>query len=290
MQKKSRFLCLHGYGQNSTAFSFVLRPIQKALKDSCEFIFLNGTNQLTNENENQLTNENQNQLTNENQNQLTNENENQLTNENENEKRNRNQIGYSWWIGKNDTNDINRMKNLIMQEYQEIRGYKSRNPKYSQIIQKNEKIDKNKDPSFLNKNIKGVENSLEYIHDFYNKKGPFYGIIGFSQGAAMSTIFTMKYNRSLDFKLMILSGNFILNSIRNSDLMKLTQKNNILFPSLHIIGKKDLVVPPKIQLRAAEIFQNKSIFYHDGGHLLPRDQNFIDYVVNFIKMNIRKKI
>lgn len=93
------------------------------------------------------------------------------------------------------------------------------------------------------------------------------GIIGFSQGAYISSIITPY----LKPKFIICIAGMDYNII-----------NKIIdIPSFHIIGKNDPLFYRSIDL--TKKFKNPYIVYHEGGHHFPKDVQIYTKLNNFIK-------
>jgi len=95
------------------------------------------------------------------------------------------------------------------------------------------------------------------------------GIIGFSQGAYISSIISPHIKPKF---IVCIAG--VDYNIDNND-------NIIDIPSFHIIGKNDLFFCKSINL--TNKFKNPNIVYHQGEHHFPKDVNIYNDVNTFIK-------
>lgn len=107
-----------------------------------------------------------------------------------------------------------------------------------------------------------------------NKGGIAYdGILGFSQGAAMTAIMASLANqKEVDLKLVIMIGGFTPRADALQPLFSPAHK--ICIPSLHVMGKDDTIVEMSRSLALAEIFLNPVIVEHPGKHFIPISSPF----------------
>ncbi|RWS29314.1 hypothetical protein B4U80_10384, partial [Leptotrombidium deliense] len=114
----------------------------------------------------------------------------------------------------------------------------------------------------------GFDESLKVIDEACAMQGPFDGILGFSQGAAMvALICTMIRDGTFrhSFKFAVFFAAFeSLNSHHESLYSK---KINI--PSLHVIGETDKVIVKERSVKLSECFECPSLLFHKGGHCVP---------------------
>jgi predicted esterase len=105
-------------------------------------------------------------------------------------------------------------------------------------------------------------------------QGPFDGIFGFSQGAAMASLLcAMLENRNAipglipsdfahnAFQFSIICAGFVSRATAHRPLFE----NIIQTPSLHIIGELDTLVAPERMTALADRFHKPEIFRHTGG-------------------------
>lgn len=119
----------------------------------------------------------------------------------------------------------------------------------------------------------GIEDSISFIIDYMNKHGPFDGILGFSQGAGMTTRIARLFMESKsssgnnklfihDIKCVILIGGVSLSEIGSDDSV-------VQLPSLHIMGQADFLLPQSKELEAQFDSTLKSSMLHEEGHNIP---------------------
>ncbi|WFD36429.1 dihydrofolate reductase [Malassezia cuniculi] len=142
-------------------------------------------------------------------------------------------------------------------------------------------------------NYVGWNESVAELREYFAAHGPFDGILGFSQGASVSSTVAATFEQpgvapetsvplqSAPLKFAIIVSGFVP---REPNLSKLFDKP-IELPSLHVIGREDAIVEPKSSEKLAKCFANARVEFHDGGHFLPTPapwRNFVrDYIASF---------
>lgn len=136
------------------------------------------------------------------------------------------------------------------------------------------------------KEYRGWRDSVAYIQEFMESEGPFHGILGFSQGAAMAAVVAASAPKTakceLSFGIMI--GGF---PPRDPDLQALIKESPALrqIQSLHVIGEADEVVKPGYSRMLAQAFHSPSFLLHPGGHYIPTSQSHCERFIEFILQN-----
>ncbi|KAJ0976430.1 hypothetical protein J5N97_018395 [Dioscorea zingiberensis] len=139
------------------------------------------------------------------------------------------------------------------------------------------------DPLQYQQQTDGFEESYSYIRQVLSQSGPFDGILGFSQGAAMAALLCEKQQRSHslhDFRFAILCSGF------SAFPYKMINRS-IKCPSLHIYGHKqgqDRQIAPHVSSELADLFDQECsmVIEHDYGHIIPTQQPYIDQVKEFL--------
>ncbi|TPX32111.1 hypothetical protein SmJEL517_g04696 [Synchytrium microbalum] len=109
----------------------------------------------------------------------------------------------------------------------------------------------------------GFDKSLGLIKQTWDTKGPFVGILGFSQGSTMAAVAS---NAGLSgCKFVICFSGY---RPRDPAVVKYVDDVNGM-PSMHVIGRADSVVSNERTLELAKCFENAKVLYHDSGHLVP---------------------
>ena len=128
------------------------------------------------------------------------------------------------------------------------------------------------------------EKTLDYLDELFATKGPFDGVWGFSQGATVASILSRIAEQNdtcllepangrtnIKFKFVIIAATY--KSPNEPELFRFfdTEKK-LSMPSLHIIGKNDLIVSSDKSLKfAEEHFSQPEIYLHEFGHFIPRN-------------------
>lgn len=130
----------------------------------------------------------------------------------------------------------------------------------------------------------GFDVSLSYLKKVFSQEGPFDGILGFSQGAAMAATVCAQWERlkgEIDFRFVILCSGFALQSAK-------FEHEPINCPSLHIygsdLGKDRQIVNQASRDLALKFEQGCSlIIEHDCGHIIPTRSPYIDEIKGFLQ-------
>lgn len=130
----------------------------------------------------------------------------------------------------------------------------------------------------------GFNVSLAYLKKVFSEKGPFDGILGFSQGAAMAALLcaqVAKLKGEIDFRFVILCSGFAL------PLADFEQQL-VNFPSLHIFGSdpgKDRQITSHTSRYLASRFEDgcSVIIEHEFGHIIPTRPPYIDDIKDFLR-------
>ncbi|XP_009592621.1 rhodanese-like domain-containing protein 6 isoform X1 [Nicotiana tomentosiformis] len=140
------------------------------------------------------------------------------------------------------------------------------------------------DPLQYQKQTEGFDKSIAYLKALYSKAGPFDGILGFSQGAAMAALVCLHQQKligEMEFRFAILCSGFAVN-------MNNCQQGSINVPSLHIFGSdkgKDRQIANEASRHLASVFENgcSVVIEHDFGHIIPTRPPYIDQIKDFLK-------
>ncbi|ORX94480.1 hypothetical protein K493DRAFT_315464, partial [Basidiobolus meristosporus CBS 931.73] len=111
----------------------------------------------------------------------------------------------------------------------------------------------------------GYENSLELVRDTLQTKGPFHGILGFSQGACFTSLLIKDIQKNpltnADLRYVITCGGF---KSRCPDLV--TEPASLKIPSLHLLGQRDKIMRHERSQLLADCFVEPKVVMHPGGH------------------------
>lgn len=158
----------------------------------------------------------------------------------------------------------------------------------------------------------GFDSALSYVVDHIREHGPYDGILGFSQGAAMSAVISNYIEQLLPghgpFKVAVLFSPFAFTCPKNADddmgrlntdiedlatfsaLVKLFPGYEKYFTlsssntkTVLIYGSEDAVVPPIRSEYLGSLCANVELVKHDGGHYVPNKKLFLNPIVESIK-------
>ncbi|CAN8294674.1 unnamed protein product [Cochlearia groenlandica] len=145
------------------------------------------------------------------------------------------------------------------------------------------------DPLQYQNQTEGFEKSLTYLKNVFAEKGPFDGILGFSQGAAMAAAVCGKQELlggEIDFRFCVLCSGFTPGA-----LLEKKEQGSIKCPSLHIFGSqpgKDRQIVTQASSDLAGLFDDgcATIIEHDFGHIIPTKSPYIDEIKAFLEQFI----
>mmetsp|Transcript_24456 Transcript_24456/g.39433 ORF Transcript_24456/g.39433 Transcript_24456/m.39433 type:complete len:154 (-) Transcript_24456:208-669(-) len=142
--------------------------------------------------------------------------------------------------------------------------------------------DRNSRPSVAVSYV-GVEASMRKLETYIAEKGPFDGILGFSQGGAAAAVLCAQNPHS--FKFAVIISGFVP---RDEALLKcLEEARQPLalsgLQSLHVWGTKDTLVDNKRSRELLDYFgEAAKHFEHTGGHFVPSGGEFRRHLLRFI--------
>jgi len=124
----------------------------------------------------------------------------------------------------------------------------------------------------------GWARTRDWLVRLFAEQGPFDGVFGFSQGAALTGLLTglraprgaTTPERPLAFDFAVLVGGFP--SIDPAHAQLYGTAEGTTTPTLHIVGRADLVVPAAISRDLAAKFAHPVVLEHGGGHVVPGAQ------------------
>ncbi|KAG8464790.1 hypothetical protein KFE25_010158 [Diacronema lutheri] len=131
----------------------------------------------------------------------------------------------------------------------------------------------------------GWEETLDFLRDVDRARGPFEGLLGFSQGAAVASslaahLTSPSAKPSVSFRFAILAGGF---AYRGQGAGALFRHKPLRMPSLHLYGERDKLVKPTSSEELARLFDSPTVHIHPGGHSFPQTQPSLDIVAEFLR-------
>ena len=145
------------------------------------------------------------------------------------------------------------------------------------------------------KHYQGWARTRESIMDTFRKQGPFDGVFGFSQGAALTSILVglrapngrATPDKPLCFDFAMMVGGFPVADPELSNLYD--DASSYQLPTLHLLGRSDGVVPFAASQNLANKFPNPQIVGHDGGHVVAATQPVRKAVRQFLDTMLNNK-
>ena len=128
--------------------------------------------------------------------------------------------------------------------------------------------------------LRGWERTREWAIELFSSQH-FDGIFGFSQGAALAGMLAAvreAESAPLPFDLAIMVGGFTSTLPQHAHLFE----GKLSIPSLHIMGRRDSVVPMRDSLLLAQRFSDPIVIEHGGGHVIPGDMAIAARIAAFV--------
>ncbi|XP_051765310.1 esterase OVCA2 [Ctenopharyngodon idella] len=130
----------------------------------------------------------------------------------------------------------------------------------------------------------GLEESIEAVKTAVKDLGPFDGILGFSQGAALVAMLCalqeQKLQPDFNFRFAILVAGF---RSACSQHQRFYKGPVITIPSLHVFGQDDRVIPEEMSRDLLPAFDGAQILFHPGGHFVPAASSHRQTYQDFLK-------
>ncbi len=145
------------------------------------------------------------------------------------------------------------------------------------------------------RHYKGWARTRDAVVACFEAQGPFYGILGFSQGAALTGLLVglrttggrATAERPLRFDFAIVVSGFPSN---DPELARLYERRDAYdLPSLHIVGRSDGIVPIEDSRALAAHFASPIIAEHAGGHIVASDRSVTNRARAFLEERLRRR-
>lgn len=142
----------------------------------------------------------------------------------------------------------------------------------------------------------GWDRTRAAIVSAFEREGPFDGILGFSQGAALAGLLVglrapdgepTTPEQPLTFDFATLVSGFVSNDPAHAALYARTA--SYALPSLHLIGRSDGVVPAPDSRELAARFGKATVLEHPGGHVIASDASTRAGVGAFLDAMLRRR-
>tara|TARA_B100001769_G_C22027467_1_gene552131 strand:- start:35 stop:826 length:792 start_codon:yes stop_codon:yes gene_type:complete len=124
--------------------------------------------------------------------------------------------------------------------------------------------------------------SFTVLDDIVRNQGDFEafdGIIGYSQGSAMSYVYT---SANPNYFRFIVTFCGYLPTTHDGLMNCITSSSPLSIPSLFYYGTNDAIITGDMTRAAAAIFNNHTVVYDNGGHSPPTSGHAFNEVVSFI--------
>lgn len=136
-----------------------------------------------------------------------------------------------------------------------------------------------------------LSTALEYILSIVEEEGPFDGIIGFSQGAALASTLLAHYStqrpfdpRANPFKFAIfICGSRPFNDEGTRLLQFATDGQIIRIPTVHVIGARDQWYQESLELFKLCDAKTAKLYDHGQGHILPANRKVTMAIADLIR-------
>jgi predicted esterase len=141
----------------------------------------------------------------------------------------------------------------------------------------------------------GWSHTCKWVDSLFEREGPFDGVFGFSQGAALAALLvglrshdgTTTTHKPLAFDFVIMVGAFVANDPELARLYDSQESYDL--PSIHIIGRSDFVVPSEYSRKVAAKFKNPLVLEHNGGHVIAGTPLIRKRVASFLEERMRRR-
>ncbi|KAH1179080.1 esterase OVCA2 isoform X1 [Mauremys mutica] len=132
----------------------------------------------------------------------------------------------------------------------------------------------------------GLEAALEAVARAFAEQGPFDGLLGFSQGAALAALVCARQQRGdtrFPCRFAILIAGFRSRAAAHSSYYR----DPIALPTLHVLGETDRVIAPALSRELASHFVEPVLLTHPGGHFVPaaapQRRAYLEFLARFLK-------
>ncbi|NWR90203.1 OVCA2 Esterase, partial [Furnarius figulus] len=113
------------------------------------------------------------------------------------------------------------------------------------------------------------EESLSAVAAALSERGPFDGVLGFSQGAALAAMVcalrARGHPRFPSLRFAVLVAGFASRAPAHRHFYR----HPIALPSLHVVGDTDAVIAAALSTELARCFVEPVLLAHPGGHFIP---------------------
>ncbi len=143
----------------------------------------------------------------------------------------------------------------------------------------------------------GWPRTRDEIVALFEQEESFDGVLGFSQGATLTSLLVglrspqgkPSAERPLTFDFAIMVGGSLSRDPSHADLYQ--RRECFDLPSLHLLGRRDIVVPASQSRALSRRFSDPVVLEHEGGHLIAATPATRRHVAGFLEdMTARKRL
>ncbi|CAH2448790.1 Putative serine hydrolase [Komagataella phaffii CBS 7435] len=130
-----------------------------------------------------------------------------------------------------------------------------------------------------------IEPAFEAVRECCKEKGPFTGVLGFSQGAGLAAILANKFSEIVPGHPGLKFGIFYSGFKVNNQKYWKYYEPKISIPTLHIFGELDTVVSEERSQRLIDeccVPETTLTLKHPGGHYVPNIKDLINKEVSWV--------
>ncbi|WFD32044.1 dihydrofolate reductase [Malassezia sp. CBS 17886] len=137
----------------------------------------------------------------------------------------------------------------------------------------------------------GWADTAVYLHDVFQTRGPFDGVLGFSQGACLATVLCAALERpdacpasAAPFQAHPFRFAIAVSGFRPRDpAFNALFAEEIATPTLVVVGEEDVLVSRDMTQAAVDAMANSRIVCHDGGHFIPTNAPWRNFFRDFMR-------
>lgn len=130
----------------------------------------------------------------------------------------------------------------------------------------------------------GLAEALRAVEEAMVKLGPFDGLLGFSQGAALAAMVCALRARG-DPRFPVAFAVLVAGFVSRSPAHGHFYRDPIALPTLHVVGEADAVIAAPLSMELARSFVEPVVLTHPGGHFVPvgapQKKAYLDFLGRF---------
>ncbi|XP_075296427.1 esterase OVCA2 [Opisthocomus hoazin] len=130
----------------------------------------------------------------------------------------------------------------------------------------------------------GLDESLSAVAAALEERGPFDGLLGFSQGAALAAMVCSLRARG-DPRFPVAFAILVAGFASCAPAHGHFYREPIALPTLHVVGDADAVIPAPLSRKLARHFVEPVVLAHPGGHFVPaaapQKKAYLDFLDRF---------